>query len=277
MILRGPQAKNDKYDPADERVYVEIARKGEQMLPGYKSMQGAHELYEVFGGELDWLFMMRGIFSYTNELFTAANYFRDMSQAGGYFGKAEEQRLFEKYLLLGDGIVAWHEVAHPQFGKVEVGGLKKTWLRQPPSFLLEEECHRNMAFTLYHADQMPKVQIDELEVKPLAGGLVQVSATISNPKLTPTHAVFDVRNKVTEPDRASLSGPQVKVISGLVADNRLYDKPTEQKRHPAELRIETIKGMGAVYVRWLVEGAGPYTLHVRSAKGGMASKTAPGG
>ena len=65
-------------------------------------------------------------------------------------------------MLLGDGFVPWHEVDHPQYGKIEVGGFKKNWVRQPPSFLLEEECHRNMAFTLYHADQMPlvKIQID---------------------------------------------------------------------------------------------------------------------
>ena len=75
---------------------------------------------------------------------------------------------------------------HPQYGKIEVGGPKKNWGRQPPSFLLEEECHRNMAFTLYHADQMPDVEVDSVEVKPYDDNLQQVVATIVNRKLTPT-------------------------------------------------------------------------------------------
>ena len=69
------------------------------------------------------------------------------------------------YLLLGDGTLPWKEVNHPQYGKVQVGGMKKNWSRQPPSFLLEEECHRNMAFTLYHADEMPLVRIDGVTVQ----------------------------------------------------------------------------------------------------------------
>lgn len=44
----------------------------------------------------------------------------------------------------------------------------------------------------------------------------------------------------------------------------------EQKRHPEKMRIDTIPGMGAVHVRWLVRGEGPYTVAVRSIKGGSA-------
>ena len=33
-----------------------------------------------------------------------------------------------------------------------------------------------------------------------------------------------------------------------------------------------VPGMGAVYVRWLVEGAGPYQVRVVSPKGGTASR-----
>lgn len=273
MILRGPQSKDQQWPAADTRVYVEIGRKGEQMLPNYKSMNGAHELYEVFGGELDWMFVMHGIFAFTNELFTSGNYFREKTDGAGYFGKPEVHRQFDKYLLFGDGIVPWHEVQHPQFGKVEVGGPKKNWLRQPPSFLLEEECHRNMAFTLYHADQMPRLQIDEVKVVPLAGGLTQVTATLSNSRLIPTHSQLDVQHKVTPPDQVTLAGPAAKVVAGLISQSVVFDAPREQKRRPHELRVPTIAGMEAVYVRWLVEGAGPYTITARSVKGGVATRT----
>jgi len=57
-------------------------------------------------------------------------------------------------VLLGDGFVPWQEYDHPTYGKIEIGGRKKEWGRIPPSFLLEEELHRNMAFALYHAGMM---------------------------------------------------------------------------------------------------------------------------
>ncbi len=271
MILRGPGVRGEHYDADDVTVLTEIAKKGEAMLPGYRSMEAGQELYEVFGGEIDWLFSMQGIFCFTNELFTSFNYFRQKAD-GGYFGKPEDQQLFNKYLLLGDGLVPWHEVDHPQLGRIEVGGFKKTWLRQPPSFLLEEECHRNMAFTLYHADQMPRVEVESIAIRPLPGGLNEVTATIVNHKLIPTRASGDVRHKITLPDRVTISGDNIKMILGLTSDEPTFRKPHEQKRRPTELRFDTIRGMHAAYARWIVQGAGPYTVTVRSTKGGVAVK-----
>jgi hypothetical protein len=272
--LRGPGVKSEHYDQRDLGVYNEIGRKGELMLPGYKYMETSTELYEVFGGEFDWLYNMQGIFAFTNELFTSADLFHRKSE-GGSFGKPEDLRQFDKYLLLSDGVVPWHEVDHPQFGKIEVGGTKKSWVRQPPSFMLEEECHRNMAFTLYHADEMPQVAIDSIGVKPREGNLFEVTATIVNRKLTPTRAAVDVKNKLTPPDRAMLTGKDARVIASLVADNLLFENPREQKREPADVRVDTIPGMKAVYVRWLVEGPGPYTVTVKTTKGGTVRLASP--
>ena len=162
----------------------------------------------------------------------------------------------------------WHEVEHPLYGKIEVGGAKKNWIRQPPSFLLEEECHRNMAFSLYHADQMPLIKIQKIDVKPLDGGLTQVTAVISNERMIPTHLATDVANKITPPDLVTLSGPKLKVLAGLSAPDQFFEHSTEQKRHPATIRLDTVPGMGAMYVRWIVEGRGPYTVKVQSYKGG---------
>ncbi len=263
MILRGPGNGDDEYSGRDEAVYDAIAAKGEQMLPFYDYLVCSTGLYNVYGGEFDWFFGMRGIFSFTNELFTRENYFRRKLE-----NRREGEQDFDKLLLLGQGTVAWHEVDHPQYGPIEVGGKRKEWGRQPPSFLLEEECHRNMAFTLYHADQMPQVAIQSVDVKPLAGKLVEVTATIINEKVIPTHADVDVKNKITPPDVASISGRKLKVIAGLRSSKPFFQDAEEQEYQPQKVRIPNIPGMGAVYVRWLVEGPGPYTINVQSAKGG---------
>jgi hypothetical protein len=268
MILRGPGTKQDRYESADVAVLNAIARKGQQMLPGYRYIDTATGLYQVHGGEGDWSYMMRGIFCYTNELFTRENYFRRQPKESSSRNEVREQ--FDKYLLFGQGSVPWKEVDHPQYGKVEVGGFKKQWGRQPPSFLLEEECHRNMAFTLYHADQMPQVAIQSLDAKPAADGLFEVTAAVANLKLTPTRAAIDVKNKITPPDVVSISGKDLEVVLGLQSRDRFFRNAKEQKRHPEKLRIDTIPGMGAVHVRWLVRGEGPYTISVRSEKGGSA-------
>jgi hypothetical protein len=270
MILHGPGVKGTKHVRADQAVYNEIARKGELMLPGYKKMNLGEDLYEVYGGEFDWFHSMQGIFGFTNELFTSFNYFRRPVK-GGIFGSPSDARKFNKYLLLGEGVVKWHEVDHPQFGKIEVGGLKKNWRRQPPSFLLEEECHRNMAFTLYHADQMPLVKVEAIDVKPLAGGLFRVTARVVNNRLTPTHAANDVANKITPPDVVSIVGKDIKVLTALQSRDLFMRHPQEQRRKPEAVRVRNIPGMRAVYLRWIVKGAGPYTVTVRSIKGGSSA------
>ncbi|MBI4564505.1 MAG: peptidase M14 [Planctomycetes bacterium] len=273
MILYGPGAKDDRYEEADQAVYRAIGKAGEQMLPGYKYMNVAHELYEVYGGELDWFYGMNGVFAFTNELFTDFNFFRRASGEEGPFGRREELHAFNRYLLFEEGLVPWKEVKHPQYGVVEIGGVKKNWTRQPPSFLLEEECHRNMAFTLYHADQMPQVSVASIETRALAGGLTEVTATIANPKLTPTRSAVDVKRKITPPDRATIEGRNVEVVAGMVSESRFFTRPEEQKLNPRNLRIESIPGMGARHVRWIVRGAGPYTVTVTSIKGGTVSRT----
>jgi zinc carboxypeptidase len=269
MILRGPGAKEDSFDPADIQVYDVLGKKGAELLPGYRYMNVANDLYEVWGGEIDWLHQVRGTWTFTNELFTPFNYFRTSGHQG-FFGSDEVQHQFNKYLLLDDGLIAWHEVEHPTYGKIEVGGFKKTWVRQPPSFLLEEECHRNMAFTLYHADELALVKVQSVEVKELGGDVRQVTAIVENPKTAPTHSSADVRRKITPPDVVEIKTPG-KVLLGLVASEPFFRESREQKRDAARLKLDTIGGHSVVYVRWLVQGAGDVEVVVRSVKGGSHS------
>jgi hypothetical protein len=273
MILRGPGAKDDAFEASDVRVYDTIGKHGEKVLPGYRYMNIAVDLYEVYGGEVDWFHQSRGVFTFTNELFTPFNFFRTKEHEG-FFGTDELRYQFDKYLLMGDGISPWKKVEHPQYGEIEVGGPKKNWVRQPPSFLLEEELHRNMAFTLYHADQMPRVRVQSVAVKELAGGVTEVTATLENDRIIPTHTAGDVKNHLTPPDTAELSSVagEVKVLLGLVANEPLFREPREQERNPAKMKLESIPGHGVRYVRWLVQGQGPFEVRVQSIKGGSDSK-----
>jgi hypothetical protein len=267
MILRGPGALDDAFDPADVRIYDTLGKRGEEILPGYRYMHTAKDLYELYGGLTDWMHQSQGAFTFTNELFTPFNYFRKTGHEG-FFGSDETRATFDKYLLLGEGIAKWQEVDHPQYGKVEVGGAKKNWTRQPPSFLLEEECHRNMAFTLFHADQMAQVRVQEVVARPLADGLVEVTATIENTRLCPTHNASDLQRKITPPDEVTLQGKDLRVLTALVSDDQLFREPAEQQRQPEVVKLANVRGHSVTYVRWLASGAGPYRVEVKSVKGG---------
>jgi len=271
MILRSPCVKEDRVEPEDVATLETLAKRGERILPGYRALVTATGLYEAHGIEKDWLYQMRGALCWTIELFTPYNYFHRKAERSGEASR-ESREEFDKYLLFGEGTVPWQEVDHPQYGKVEVGGFTKNWGRQPPSFMLQEELHRNMSFALYHADQMPQVEIESAGVKPLGDGLFEVTATIANPRLTPTHTAADRKHQITPPDVATIQGRGTQVVAGLVSEDLFFTDAKEQKRRPERLRIDDVPGMGAVYVRWVVEGAGPYQLCVESAKGGTASR-----
>jgi len=267
MILRGPGAEEDlgTYNQTDIRIYDAIAKKGEEFMPGYKYLVVYKDLYSVFGGQLDWFYGGRGIFTYSNELMTSYLYVH--KNAGR--GNQDEQMMVDTYLTFGDAFVNWAEYDHPQYGKIEVGGFKKNFGRLHPGFLLEQDAHRNAAFTILHGYHTPKLSVMDVKEEDLGGGLKAVTATIYNERLIPTHSSQDLKYKIERPDYISISG--AKVVAGFVVDNEDFNRLSEQKTNPEKISVDNIPGMGAVKVRWIVSGNSSYSINVDSAKGGKAS------
>jgi len=271
MILRGPGRADDSVYVADDAdVYDVIGKRGEEMLPGYKYMILFRDLYAVYGGELDWFYGGRGIFTFTNELWTSFDYNRKTAEGQSWKDAQKELYRFDELLLFGEGVVDWKKFTHPQFGEIEIGGIKKSWTRTAPSFMLEEMCHRNMAFTLYHADQLPQVRIDTVMVQPLSGGLYQVDVRIANDRIIPTRSAHEVSHQFSRPDQVTLSGAQV--IAGFLVTNPLLNLSIEQKYHPERLNVDAVPGMGTIQVRWLIVGKPSADIIFDSLKGGRVSR-----
>ncbi|MEO6315088.1 MAG: M14 family metallopeptidase [Chitinophagaceae bacterium] len=270
MILRGPGAMEDAgtYNAADAQVYDAIGKKGEEIIPGYKYLVVYKDLYSVFGGELDWFYGGRGIYTYSNELWTPYLMFnKDASRDPN----EDDNFQFDRYLLFKDAFVEWHEYNHPQYGKIEIGGFKKNFTRMHPGFLMESDAHRNMAFCIYHAYHTPKLEIDSIMEKDLGDGLKEVTVLIGNKRLLPTHSSQDLKYKIERPDYITLTG--AKVIAGMVVDNANPSAATEQKNNPQTIEVSNIPGLGAVTVRWIVQATAKYTVTVDSRKGGVVSKS----
>lgn len=270
MFLRGPGAAEDEkfYNRQDVSVYDVIGKLGERMVPGYNYYVIHKDLYTVYGGEIDFLTLGRGIFTFSNELMTSYKLFNDKSVRNRW--ENDEFYEFDKYLLFGDGYVDWKPFKHPQFGDIEIGGPKKNYIRNHPGFLLMEEAHRNMAFTLYHAHQTPKLEILEINKQDIGNGLTAITASIRNQRIIPTHSAHDVKYKIERPDYITISG--VKVLAGMKVENEDMNQFVEQKTNPQTIEVPSIDGMNVVKVRWIVKGNASGKIEVSSVKGGFAKK-----
>jgi hypothetical protein len=267
LILRGPGREGGAMEAADERLLVAIGQRGERILPYYRSIITWKDLYSTWGDEDTWLYGARGILSYTNEMWTERNLYK-----GSEPSSREDEAEFLKHVLLGDGVVAWKPYQHPTYGAIEIGGSKKEWGRTPPSFLLEEELHRNMAFTLYHASTLPLLRISDVNITPLGGRLFKVWVTVANRRMMPTRTARDVIHQIGPPDIVSLRGDNLKVLSSGRVTDRFFKRVQAVECRPERVELDTIGGMDAERVQFIVQGNGSFTVTVDSAKGGLLRK-----
>jgi len=260
MILRGPSIRgggSEAYSRQDDEAIDRIGHTGEKIIPGYKLLTIYKDMYTVWGGELDWMYG-NGCFVYSNELWTSYLMFYDTTNT--------DQYEFDRLLLFDDAFIPWKTANHPQYGEIEIGGFKKTLGRLHPGFLIETDAHRNAAFCIYNAYELPLLEITNITVKSLDGGLKEVSATIENRRMLPTHSASNLKFRIDPPDYVYLDGTNV--FSGMIVDDVLQNRTTEQKKNPGRIEVSNIPGHSQVNVRWIVKGGSKFTVRVESIKGG---------
>ncbi|MCC6285407.1 MAG: peptidase M14 [Phycisphaerales bacterium] len=260
MILRGPgtQTRESLYGPGDQAVYDEFGRIGAEMLPYYRYMIIYRDLYEVHGGFVNWTAESLGIISFTNELWSDNKYFqRDVASP------SEEQTwIWRDKLAFGQTFKDYTEFDHPLYGKVLIGGQNKWARRNTPTFMLEEECHRNFAFTMFHASEMPEARFDRAEVKDLGAGLWSVTVQLRNDRLIPTRTGIAATRRSGLPDLLTLQGAKV-VASGRVFS---FDARTlgDLDKEPARVLLnDGVPSRGRRLVRFIVEGPAGAELRFR--------------
>ncbi len=264
LVLRGPSIQGggaEVYTRADDAVINSIGKKGQEIIPGYKFITIWKDMYTVYGGELDWWYGAMGGYVFSNELWNDYLMFYDTANTDPFE--------FDRLLLFEDAFVQWQEVDHPLYGKIEVGGFNKNFGRTHPGFLLESDAHRNSAFCIYNAWVTPKLEVTGIKVKNLGGGLKEVTASIANKQLMPTHSGTNQRYKIDPPDYIYLDGG--KVIAGMVVIDPDRNIGREQKKNPQRMEIDNIEGYQHVDIRWIVKDGSKFTVRVESIKGGRTS------
>ncbi len=260
MILRGPGAnyRDGMYTGADTRMYDEIADTGAQMLPYYRSMVIHRDLYTVHGGFVNWTAEGLGIASFTNEMWSDAKAFQ-----GAPSSPDEKQTwIWRDRMLFGQTFVDYKEFDHPFYGKILLGGPNKWASRNTPTFMLEEECHRNFAFTMYHASCMPKVAFGRTEVRRRGEGLWSVTFEIRNDQVIPTRLAIAANRRLGQPDLLTIEGATV-LASGRI-DDWLDRQMDDFGVEPARILMDTgIPARGRRLIRCLVQGQPGDTLTIR--------------
>lgn len=276
MILRGPGAKDfGKYPGRDRSVYRLLGEKGEKILPYYRYLVIHKDLYSVFGGFITWTFEDLGIFSFTNELFSSAQY---VAADGAKRRKSRTERqadrlLFNDLVEFGEMFVDWKPFKHPTYGKIEIGGWKKFSRRVNPTFMLPELCHRNCAFTLFHARQLPQPQIDSLKVTKLQPGLFRIRVGITNKSLIPTISQQARLHRLHRPDLLKISGKNIQVLSAGKLENPWTSKVSRIKNRPERLVLPDGIWFNRIeYYEWIVSGSGNLKIELDCVKGGVVSR-----
>lgn len=289
MILRGPGAQlHGEYSRPDLAVYDEIGKKGEKIIEDYRYIIIWDDLYTVWGGFIDFTHDMLGIYSFSNELWTSR---ADLDRNGEI--TEEETAFFDRYIDMDNKAISLHEIDHPQLGKVIIDrDITKLSGRVPPSWLLEELCHRNMAFCLLHADEMPLPVIKKVTAEKLGSNSYEVKVALYNSRVMPTISNTAFQQKVQRPDILSLDG-NIKVVAagtkrgfsmpaGIPARFRRYfsrrgggdsDVTFIEQKDPANLKLaQGIPGKSEVEYHFLVEGKGDVTVKLDCLKGGKHTK-----
>jgi hypothetical protein len=254
MILRGPGAafRENLYDRSDREVYDRLGRAGEEMLPFYRYMIIHADLYVVHGGFVNWLAEGLGIVSFTNELWNDGRILQDPQKRLDERGELR----WQDRMLFGQTFSEWTEFDHPIYGKVLIGGGTKFSSRIPPPFMLEEECHRNFAFTMFHADNMPLLRFSWIDVRQLGDDLWQITVEVANDKIIPSRLSLAAQRKIGNPDRISLQGEGVTVVASGMLSDRVDTtlEPVEHRPHIID-NESGIPGEGQRVFRFFVTGA----------------------
>ena len=284
-ILKGPgTGALGEWPAADARAFDYVGKQGEKILPGYKYSTIYRDLYTVHGGSIDFIYCTLGIFAFTNELDfepfgtrpadsrAAANVdeSEDMAYCRRLLEGAAEMFYYDK-VLLGEYVTPWKPYKHPLYGDIEIGGVKQFGRRVPPLFKLAETCHRNMAFCLFHAEQLPRLALEAGKIKALDGGIYEVELNVKNERATPSMTAQASQNRLHRADRLLLSGTGAKLLAAGEVQDKYRGLTRKLKVRPESLWLEGgVPGFGQRSLRLLVKGQGEITLVYDSLKGGRA-------
>jgi hypothetical protein len=181
-------------------------------------------------------YYMLGAYSYLIELWGSPAFHADVDGDGRV--SDEEYLKWIDLDLNGEGWVNPHKYNHPDLGEIWIGGTrKKHTQRTPPARYIEMEAFKNAQFVLYCASQFPKVEIDELTVKPATQDLYWIEVAVKNDRVYPTFSDRALQLKRAIKDKITLKSsnnislvklPEGKTMVDPLSPERQYETIIEK-------------------------------------------------
>jgi len=233
VILRQPSTGDDTVlSEMDRHLFTRVADMGAQESgyhagSNYKIFATGHEKILMPGAADDWMYDHFGVLSFTVEMWDIAK--RAGARGYGELGmrrmmeltpeeRTEDQRKIFAWTareVEHEGVFAWTPFDHPDFGRVEIGGLNpKFVIQNPPRHLLEEECTGVRAFLTKLGLSTAKLIIPSVQVAAEGPGIYRIVAEVSNAGFLPTSSTAKGKELLLEGLRAIIEGP-VDVVAGV--------------------------------------------------------------
>ena len=122
--------------------------------------------------------------------------------------------------------------------------------------MIEEMLHRNAMFCARHAEEIADVSFARVSSEDLGGGLWRVTAILKNARTMPSRSAMAGDHKMGTPDRLTISGSGLTVLTGGIQTDRFRPELAEPPaRQPERLLLERgVPGLGSMTVTWVVRG-----------------------
>lgn len=243
------QKPDSEMNKTDVKMFNEIGERGKEFsgYPHVNTFEGFVSSPQT-GIFMDWAYDNEGILSWSTELWDLLQRagieienFKDRYKNENFKTEEEDGLKILKWNdkeLDGEAFIPWTKFDHPQLGEVEIGGYKTKFFRQnPPHKFLEEECKKNMLFTLVHMLALPKLEVSEVNVKNISGNIKEISAVISNIGYQPTSGT-ELAQKM---EKYSTTKVSLEVENATIVSEK------------AEIDLGHLEGWSKKKVTWLVE------------------------
>jgi len=143
--------------------------------------------------------------------------------------------------------------------------------------MLEEGCHRNFAFTMFHADEMPLLSWGALDVKRIDNNMWKVTIEVANDKIIPSRTGMAAKHHIGAPDVLTCitsSGNSIAAsgtVKSLLKTTKLENIESNQ---PDRIVINKgIDGNNSTLFQFIVDGYGEVEFQYDSEKGGLLERT----
>jgi murein tripeptide amidase MpaA len=232
VILRPYGTKNDDAMPAEDLwTYQKIGKQGSE-ITGYPTASVYHEFRyhpkEYITGVFDdWLYDHFGIFAWTVEIWSPQRQagIKEYKYTDWFREHPREDDLamlkWSDEKLGGKGYISWYPFDHPQLGKVELGGWNALYaFRNPPPEFLEKEIAPFADWCVWHLLISPKLELFDVEAKPLGANAYRVRMVVHNTGWLPTYITKKANEK--------------KVVRGIVCEIELPEGATLETGKPRE-------------------------------------------